>query len=61
MWGSGQARVDGLTMAHRQAVGKTVATRCRRADAPATKLILDELCGRRGGTGIAHIRRCGLR
>jgi len=38
----------GLTMRQRQAVGKTVATRYRRADRPAKKLILDELCATTG-------------
>ena len=38
----------GLTMGQRQAVGKTVATRYRRADRPAKKLILDELCATTG-------------
>lgn len=38
----------GLTMRQRQAVGKAVATRYRRADRPAKKLILDELCATTG-------------
>ncbi len=38
----------GLTMRQRQAVGKTVATRYRRADRPAKRLILDELCSTTG-------------
>jgi len=38
----------GLTMRQRQAVGKTVATRYRRADRSAKKLILDELCATTG-------------
>lgn len=38
----------GLTMAQRQAVSKTVATRYRRADRRAKKLILDELCATTG-------------
>jgi len=39
----------GLTMRQRQAVGKAVATRYRRADRPAKKLVLDELCATRVG------------
>src|SRR5664279_993974 len=34
----------GLTMVQRQAVTKTIATRCRRADRAGKKVILDELC-----------------
>jgi len=38
----------GLTMRQRQAVGKTVATRYRRADRAAKKLTLDDLCATTG-------------
>ena len=38
----------GLTMRQRQAVGKTVATRYRRAGRPGKKVILDELCATTG-------------
>ncbi|HEY5855650.1 MAG TPA: hypothetical protein VIW24_16790 [Aldersonia sp.] len=38
----------GLTMAERNAVTKTIATRYKRADKAGKALILDELCATRG-------------